>query len=95
MALAYSIHFAYVNYLNAYLEYGAFSYRPPEMSEIVLAAGLVTFDTNVAILTIFPVALTLANGQFFTVILSFGGLFWLLMFPLFKPPLPSGPGTQP
>jgi hypothetical protein len=37
------------------------------------------------LLVMLPVALTYTNGHFFTVMLSFGGLFWLAVFAFYKP----------
>jgi hypothetical protein len=37
------------------------------------------------LLVMLPVALTYTNGHFFTVMLSFGGLFWLAVFLFYKP----------
>lgn len=38
------------------------------------------WNKSFALLTILPVGLALTNGQFFTTLLSFGGLFWLFVF---------------
>lgn len=58
----------------------------------VLAAWLVLLDkasrgwdaTFVALVSL-PIGLALTNGHFFTTMLSFGGLFWLLIFYFYKP----------
>jgi hypothetical protein len=42
------------------------------------ASGL---DRRLVVLLVLPMALTLTNVSFFTVMLSFGGLFWLLALP--------------
>lgn len=36
-------------------------------------------------LVLFPVAVSLTNGPLFTVLLSFGGIFWTVLFALYKP----------
>ena len=46
------------------------------------------WDQRFALLVMFPVAVTLTNGHFFTMLLSFGGLFWSLTFYLYKPGTP-------
>lgn len=48
----------------------------------IAALNVVTrmWDQRFVMLVIAPVALSLTNGPFFTVMLSFGGLFWLLLF---------------
>jgi hypothetical protein len=38
-----------------------------------------------ATLVVLPVGISLTNGHLFTVLLSFGGLFWILAFHFFKP----------
>jgi hypothetical protein len=43
-----------------------------------------TWNRNFVILSIFPFALTLTNAQLSTAILSFGGLFWLLILAFWK-----------
>lgn len=43
------------------------------------------WDRRFAILVTLPIALALTNGHFFTTLLSFGGLFWMLTFFLYKP----------
>lgn len=43
------------------------------------------WDKNFVILVIFPVGFSLTNGHMFTMLLSFGGLFWLLVFHFYKP----------
>ena len=43
------------------------------------------WDRRYAILATVPMALLLTNAQLFTVLLSFGGAFWLLLFALYKP----------
>ena len=43
------------------------------------------WNRSYAMLVILPVALSLTNGHFFTTLLSFGGLFWMLTFYLYKP----------
>lgn len=43
------------------------------------------WNRNLTILLVLPVGLSLTNGPFFTTMLSFGGVFWLLIFYLFKP----------
>lgn len=43
------------------------------------------WNKNLTILLILPVGLSLTNGPFFTTMLSFGGVFWLLIFYFFKP----------
>lgn len=56
------------------------------------------WDRSFAILVLFPVAITMTNAPFFTLLLSFGGLFWLMVFWVFnpdrgwggKPSFPSG-----
>ena len=59
---------------------------------LVLAAWLVLFDkvsrgwdATFAALVALPMGLALTNGHFFTTMLSFGGLFWLLIFHFYKP----------
>jgi hypothetical protein len=55
------------------------------------------WDRDFVILTMFPVGLALTNVQFSTMLLSFGGLFWLLFFMAWKPsaavPLGDRPGS--
>lgn len=43
------------------------------------------WDKTLAILVTLPLGLTLTNGPLFTMMLSFGGLFWLLIFHFYKP----------
>lgn len=43
------------------------------------------WDKIFSILVIFPVALSLTNGHFFTTMISFGGLFWTIVFFVYKP----------
>jgi hypothetical protein len=43
------------------------------------------WNRRYVILVLIPVALSLTNGHFFTTLLSFGGLFWMLAFWLYKP----------
>jgi hypothetical protein len=59
---------------------------------IVLAIWLVWLDRlsqgwnrGFAILVILPIGLSLTNGHLFTTLLSFGGLFWMVTFYLYKP----------
>ena len=59
---------------------------------IILAGWLVLlnrvtrgWDETLAILVTLPLGLTLTNGSLFTMMLSFGGLFWLLIFHFYKP----------
>jgi hypothetical protein len=53
------------------------------------SAGL---DSTFVILAVLPVGLTLTNAPFATVMLSFGGLFWLILFSASgAPKLGSGP----
>lgn len=42
------------------------------------------WNNTFAILVILPTAVALTNGQLFTTLLSFGGLFWMLMFHLYR-----------
>ncbi|MBS0193344.1 MAG: hypothetical protein JSR34_03795 [Proteobacteria bacterium] len=44
------------------------------------------WDSRFAIMAIFPVALLLLNGSLFTVLVSFGGVLWLIVFKLFAKP---------
>lgn len=57
-----------------------------------LAGWLVLLDRASAgwsrlfvVLVIFPVGFSLTNGHLSTVLLSFGGLFWLMIFAIYKP----------
>jgi hypothetical protein len=43
------------------------------------------WDRNFVVLTMFPIGLAITNVQFSTMLLSFGGLFWLLFFMAWKP----------
>lgn len=43
------------------------------------------WDRRFVILVMVPLGLSLTNGHFFTTMLSFGGLFWLLVFHYYKP----------
>jgi hypothetical protein len=43
------------------------------------------WDSRFTVLVIAPIAITLTNGQLFTMLLSFGGAFWMLVFYLYKP----------
>lgn len=43
------------------------------------------WDRRFAMLVVLPVALSLTNGHLTTALLSFGGLFWTLLFILYKP----------
>jgi hypothetical protein len=43
------------------------------------------WDKSLAILVTLPLGLTLTNGQLSTMMFSFGGLFWLLIFHFYKP----------
>ncbi len=45
------------------------------------------WDRRFALLVLVPVALALTNGHLFTTLLSFGGLFWMVVFHFFKPGL--------
>lgn len=42
-------------------------------------------------LVLLPVAVSLTNGPFFTVMLSFGGIFWTALFALYKPTVEPPP----
>lgn len=59
---------------------------------VALAAWLLVLDRasrgwnrDLVLLLVLPVAITLTNGPLFTILLSFGGLFWTLLFLLHKP----------
>lgn len=63
---------------------------------IVFAAWLVAldraskqWDQRFAVLVMAPVGLALTNAHFFTTMLSFGGLFWTLLFVLYRPRRPA------
>jgi hypothetical protein len=43
------------------------------------------WDRRFAIVVALPVAVSLTNGSLFTALLSFGGLFWTLVFHYYKP----------
>jgi hypothetical protein len=43
------------------------------------------WDSRFTVLVIAPIAITLTNGMLFTMLLSFGGAFWMLVFYLYKP----------
>lgn len=43
-----------------------------------------SWNRHFAVLVMLPVGLALTNGHFFTVMLSFGGLFWLSLFALYR-----------
>ncbi|HTN62752.1 MAG TPA: hypothetical protein VL147_14595 [Devosia sp.] len=43
------------------------------------------WDQRFAALVLLPVAVSLTNGPLFTVLLSFGGIFWALLFAVYKP----------
>lgn len=49
-------------------------------------------------LVLLPVAVSLTNGPFFTVMLSFGGIFWTILFAVYKPmnevPVPNAEAPQ-
>ena len=61
---------------------------------VLLDRACVGIDRRLALLVTLPMALTLTNVSYFTVLLSFGGLFWLLAFNVFfrrsTGPTPSG-----
>ncbi|WP_152599732.1 hypothetical protein [Hoeflea sp. BAL378] len=42
------------------------------------------WDPRVTVALVFPCAFSLTNGPLFTSLLSFGGLFWLLLFALYR-----------
>lgn len=46
----------------------------------LLDRAAVAWERRFALLVVLPVALALTNGHFFTTLLSFGGLFWLITF---------------
>lgn len=59
---------------------------------LVLAAWLRLFDHSTrgwdrrfSVLIALPIGLAMTNGHFFTTMLSFGGIFWLLAFHFYKP----------
>jgi hypothetical protein len=59
---------------------------------VALAAWLLLLDRaargwhpRFTLLVLLPVAITLTNGPLFTILLSFGGLFWTLVFLCYKP----------
>ena len=59
---------------------------------VILAIWLVLLDRaskgwskNFAILVLFPIGIALTNGPLFTILLSFGGLFWVFIFYFYKP----------
>ena len=65
---------------------------------LVLTTWLILFDKaargwhpTFAALVALPIGLALTNGHFFTTMLSFGGIFWLITFHFYKPtpPLPN------
>jgi hypothetical protein len=51
------------------------------------------WDRRFTILLLVPVGITLINGQFFTTMLSFGGIFWVLML-YFQRPRPRHPSPK-
>jgi hypothetical protein len=53
------------------------------------------WDSNFVILAVFPVGLALTNAPFWTTMLSFGGLFWLLVFRFWPTPLLSKLAGKP
>lgn len=60
------------------------------ISLILLTIFLMTLDKvtqgikiSISLPILLPIALTLTNGSLFTVLLSFGGLFWIIAFKLF------------
>ena len=69
---------------------------------VLLLLWLVIFDKasrgwnrQFVVLVSLPMGLTLTNGHFFTMLLSFGGLFWLLVFSFYRPTrLMSNGGTH-
>ena len=44
------------------------------------------WDRSFVVLAVFPVGLVLTNAPFWTTMLSFGGLFWLLVFRFWRTP---------
>lgn len=55
----------------------------------LLDRASVGWDRTFVILAVLPVGLALTNAPFATVLLSFGGLFWLILFLVHKSPEPS------
>ncbi len=45
-----------------------------------------SWDARFSTLVALPLGIALTNGHFFTTMLSFGGIFWLLVFYFYKPP---------
>lgn len=43
------------------------------------------WNQHFTVLVMLPIAVSLTNGSLFTTLLSFGGLFWLVVFALYKP----------
>jgi hypothetical protein len=61
-----------------------------------LDRATVRWDYRFVLLALLPVALALTNGHFFTTLLSFGGLFWLVLFALMTgSSRPVGSAYQP
>jgi hypothetical protein len=43
------------------------------------------WDPHFVVLAVLPVAIAITNGHFFTTLLSFGGIFWLVVFAWARP----------
>jgi hypothetical protein len=52
---------------------------------LVLDGAARGWDRRFVLMVVFPVALTLTNGHLTTTLLSYGGIFWTLLFLLYKP----------
>jgi hypothetical protein len=46
------------------------------------------WDSSFVLLALLPVAIALTNGHFFTTLLSFGGIFWMLAFAVMRGEIP-------
>jgi hypothetical protein len=60
----------------------------------LLDQASIGWNRQFAILALVPVALTLTNGQLSTTALSFGGLFWTLLFHFYKPAAHRGTNSR-